>query len=99
MRFFVFKMKVLAVGLGLLMLFLFSYIAVTAWNEDSQPAHEYTYADCKARLESDMDKALTDKDWKGNKTRPKECENVTDEQAKKLVDIILNERLDHLSDQ
>lgn len=57
-------------------------------------AEKYTYADCKARMVRDLDKAMADKNWKGNKDRPKECATVTDKEAEDLAEDLLTGYLD-----
>jgi hypothetical protein len=70
------------------------FTGAVACGSDFKAAHEYTYADCKERLSKDIDKAMADPKWKGNKDRPKECANVTDKQAEKLAEDLLAEKLE-----
>lgn len=97
MRFFIFKTKAFLVFCLITAVCLLSGVAAAAWNDDNgsnRSPHVYTYADCKARLTKDMDHAFKDPKWKGNKDRPKECANVTDDQADKLISDLMQDRLE-----
>lgn len=62
--------------------------------DSSKPAHEYTYTDCKSRMERDFQKAMDNPDAAPQTHRPKECTGVSDAQLQKIVGEILNDALD-----